>query len=148
MNGSEKEHYLLLMQVHGRIAGAHKAGLMGSPELLRQQLHWPQLAVPQPFEVTGQPPKVQATQLRVGLKFITQTAKVLFPSYVQQLGFQEKLFESLMTLNAYSREVHRWKHLDPQYVALGHMNLNMDNAFFWRTASYELDCGASKLRAF
>ena len=84
--------------------------------------------------------------LPVGLKFITQTASVLFPSYVKSQAFQEKLFESLMTLNAYAREVQYWKNFDVNYVALGHMNLNIDNAFFWRTASYELDCGASRVR--
>lgn len=62
--GVAKEHYLLLIAVHGRIAAAHKRGAMGAPEMLRQQLNFPRIEPPEPREVTGQPPKVQATQLR------------------------------------------------------------------------------------
>merc|ERR1712113_935667 len=34
-----------------------------------------------------------------------------------------------------------WKHKDFDYVALGHNNLNADNAYFWRNEDGSLECG-------
>merc|ERR1719343_1730039 len=46
-----------------------------------------------------------------------------------------------MTINAYTAELKFWKHSDPGYVAITHVNMNVDNAYFWRTPSGELDLG-------
>ena len=55
-----------------------------------------------------------------------------YPEFVMEDAFQEKFFRTMMTLNAYAREISLWKSSDADYVALGHLNLNVDNAFFWR----------------
>ncbi|CAK9112047.1 unnamed protein product, partial [Durusdinium trenchii] len=124
---------------------------MGSEEMLRAHVNYPPPAeylLPDDTAVTGQLVQQLAANLRGGLKFITQTAHVLFPSYVKSEEFQEKLWRTLMTLNAYSREITLWKNADVDYVALGHMNLNIDNAFFWRTGNQQLDCGMFDLGGF
>lgn len=47
----------------------------------------------------------------------------------------------MMLSNAYSAELNYWMHMNPDYVSLGHMNLNVDNAYFWRDENGKLDCG-------
>eukprot|EP00913_Durusdinium_trenchii_P030476 g28547.t1 len=74
---------------------------------LRAHVNYPPPAeylLPDDTAVTGQLVQQLAANLRGGLKFITQTAHVLFPSYVKSEEFQEKLWRTLMTLNAYSRD--------------------------------------------
>ncbi|CAJ1436436.1 unnamed protein product [Effrenium voratum] len=150
MAGSEKEHYLLLMQVHGRIGAAAKRGDLGSEELLATQLSRPNLqALTVSAEAaTGGHPKVCATGLRGAIKFFAATAQVLYPEFVMEDAFQEKFFRTMMTLNAYAREISLWKSSDADYVALGHLNLNVDNAFFWRDGEGGLDCGIFDLGGF
>ena len=47
----------------------------------------------------------------------------------------------MMLANAYSSELSYWKNMDSDYVSLGHQNLNVDNAYFWRDDRDKLDCG-------
>merc|ERR1719203_412655 len=46
-----------------------------------------------------------------------------------------------MTVNAYNCELNYWMHMNNDITALGHMNLNVDNAYFWRDDDGVLDCG-------
>eukprot|EP00971_Amphidinium_carterae_P296166 5882981-Amphidinium_carterae.1 len=49
---------------------------------------------------------------------------------------------TLMKFNAYAPDIERWKNeSDPDLLALGHQNLNLDNAYFWRDGHGTLDCG-------
>eukprot|EP00415_Alexandrium_ostenfeldii_P004687 UN4687 len=72
---------------------------------------------------------------------MTDTGKVLFQKYVPKDPFVNKFRKTMTTLSAYSAELSYWKFQDLDYVALGHMNLNVDNAYFWRDDSGKLDCG-------
>merc|ERR1711981_308733 len=47
----------------------------------------------------------------------------------------------MMTANAYSCELRYWMHQNPSHCALGHQNMNVDNAYFWRDESGDLQCG-------
>ena len=143
MEGTDKDHYRLLMQVHARIAAAHKTGKMGTEDFLQQNLMFNNIAWHpiQPDSASGAPPQVVAGQLRVATKFFSETAKVLYPDYVTTQAFQEKFFNTMMLANAYQKELMYWKLQDIDYVALGHQNLNVDNAYFWRDDKDVLDCG-------
>ncbi|CAE7560453.1 CPK2, partial [Symbiodinium necroappetens] len=56
----------------------------------------------------------------------------MFPDYVRSDAYIEKFTRTMMTFQAYAREIDYWKHLDHDFIALGHANLNVDNAYFWR----------------
>merc|ERR1719510_2258542 len=47
----------------------------------------------------------------------------------------------MLTWNAYKAEIECWKNSDPNYCAIGHVNLNADNAYYWRDEAGKLDCG-------
>merc|ERR1712226_1343660 len=47
----------------------------------------------------------------------------------------------MLTVNAYVAELKCWKHLDQDYIALTHPNMNVDNAYFWRDGAGKLHCG-------
>jgi len=80
------------------------------------------------------------SQINSGLKFFEQ-AKVVFPEFVTTDAFKQRFRTALLTLNAYAAEIAYWKDGNPDYVALSHANMNVDNAYFWRDESGTLDTG-------
>lgn len=145
LGGTDKEHYLKLMKVHASIAAAHKTGKMGDEQTVSSHAMIrpsdPMLYGMRPDACSGQPPQSISNVLKVAIRFCADTAKQLYPEYVTSQDFQKKLFRTMMTANAYAAEIAYWKHSDPDYVSLGHQNLNMDNAYFWRDSHGHLDCG-------
>merc|ERR1719188_25843 len=75
------------------------------------------------------------------MKFMSEDAKQIFPSFCSDSSFQKKFYDVLMTLNAYSAETNYWRHSNQDYIALTHNNMNVDNAFFWRGEDGQLDLG-------
>eukprot|EP00415_Alexandrium_ostenfeldii_P003306 UN3306 len=129
------------------MAGRAKAGLLGNADLLNSsfQTH-PDPKEPMwwglnPSGSTGENAKQYKGKLDFALNFMTDTGKVLFQKYVPKDPFVNKFRKTMTTLSAYSAELNYWKFQDLDYVALGHMNLNVDNAYFWRDDSGKLDCG-------
>lgn len=47
----------------------------------------------------------------------------------------------MLKCNAYVAELNYWMHSNHDYTSLAHMNLNVDNAYFWRDQQGTLDCG-------
>jgi len=145
LGGRDKEYYMLLMQVSGRIAGFHKAGKLGDEDFLAKSMAiaplLPGLGL-NPYGGTGSPPSDLSKKLEAAVQFFADTARVLYPDYVTGEAFQAKFKRAMMTRNAYHAEITYWKNShNPDYVALGHQNLNADNAYFWRDADGNLDCG-------
>mmetsp|Transcript_15586 Transcript_15586/g.33074 ORF Transcript_15586/g.33074 Transcript_15586/m.33074 type:complete len:631 (-) Transcript_15586:164-2056(-) len=147
LRGKHEEYYMLMTRVGAKMAGLAKAGKMGSPELLAASFRAsgdPSNAMMwgmNPGGCTGEAPKQVAAKLKMACTFISDTGKVLFPKYAQSEKFLEKFKKVMMTVNAYSAEINYWMHMNPDITALGHMNLNVDNAYFWRDGEGKLDCG-------
>jgi len=147
LRGNEKDYYACLIQVGARMAGLSKTGKLGSEELMKVSFNsHPDPSDPMfwglnPNGSTGENPKQYKAKLDFAISFMSDTGKVIFQKYVPKEPFQNKLRKTMMTLSAYSAEVFYWKFKDLDYVALGHMNLNVDNAYFWRDESGKLDCG-------
>jgi len=148
LRGPPEDYYTLLMEVAAKIAGLHKAGKMVSEDVLKASLR----GVPadpanpaawglNPKAPTGEPPATLQSRLNLALKFVTETAKAVFPEYVTTQAWQDKFTNTMMTWSAYSNEIQYWLHSDLSYVSLGHNNLNSDNAYFWRDDKGKLDCG-------
>mmetsp|Transcript_59363 Transcript_59363/g.133752 ORF Transcript_59363/g.133752 Transcript_59363/m.133752 type:complete len:667 (-) Transcript_59363:79-2079(-) len=145
---SVKEYYLLLMDMAGRIAGQHKSGRMGSEEFLGETLTKPPGGPDNPMAFgfnpagsSGENPSSYKRKLESAVKFISETAKVVFPSYTRDPEFLKRWQDTMLTWCAYSGEVEYYKCSTWEYVAVGHNNLNIDNAYFWRDAEGNLDCG-------
>mmetsp|Transcript_50400 Transcript_50400/g.90498 ORF Transcript_50400/g.90498 Transcript_50400/m.90498 type:complete len:452 (-) Transcript_50400:147-1502(-) len=147
LRGDHEEYYLLMTRVGARMAGLARNGAYGSQDLLKIAFRAspdhtkPALWGLNPDAATGEPPKQVSTKLDLAISFICDTAKVVFPPYVTAQAFQSKFRKAMMLVNAYTAEINYWMHMDNDYTALGHMNLNVDNAYFWRDADGKLDCG-------
>jgi len=147
LRGNEKDYYSCLIRVGAKMAGMHKAGKMGPHEILAKSFAWhPDPSDPAAWGVnpnasTGEVPKQMKAKIDMAVTFISDIGKVLFPKYATKEPFLTKLRTTIMTLCAYSSEINFWKFSNYDYVALGHMNLNVDNAYFWRNAEGQLDCG-------
>jgi len=147
LRGNEKDYYQCMMRVGAKMAGYTKAGKLGNTELLKASFAYH----PDPSDKgqwgmwpdgpTGGDPKQIKAKLDFACGFVSDVGKVLFPKYVQKEPFLNKMKKTLMTLSAYTAEINYWKYSDYDYVALGHMNLNVDNAYFWRDEKGQLDCG-------
>eukprot|EP00439_Symbiodinium_sp_Y106_P002320 s4517_g1.t1 len=94
-----------------------------------------------PHAASGGPPQANLGKLNTAIQFFSETAKVVFPSYAADPEFVQKFTTTMMTFMAYINELEYWKHQDPDYVALAHSNLNVDNAYYWRDEAGNLDCG-------
>jgi len=148
LRGSSKEYYLLLMVQSGRIAGYHKAGKMGSEDFVSANLSKPPGSPDNPmafgmnaFGCSGEAPKSYVKKLDTAVKFFGATAKVVFPEYAPTEAFQKKYRDTMLLWNVYAMELEYYKCSNLDYVALGHVNLNIDNAYFWRDDAGTLDCG-------
>jgi len=75
------------------------------------------------------------------MPFFFDLAKDIFPKYVTDSNFQAKFEKTLLTLNAYAAETSYWRHKNPDFIAMTHNNLNVDNAFWWRDEDGKLDIG-------
>jgi len=139
LRGEDKEYYLLLIEQCAKIAGAYKRGATpwnyGSPPTA------PEAYGLNPTAPTGENPAACRSKLVFATRFMAETAAALFPPYVCEESFQRRWLDAMTKLNAYSAELRYWKMKDADYVALGHGNLNTDNAYFWRDRLGTLECG-------
>lgn len=147
LRGRDKEYYSLMLETSAKIAAHHKTGRFGSEDFLRANIGMPRpVTTPsawgcQPSAATGIEPADLARKLTAAYDFVSNTARVLYPEYVTEERFREKFMRTMMTRAAYHAEIDFWKNCDADYVALGHQNLNIDNAYFWRDKDGKLDCG-------
>lgn len=145
--GDHEEYYLLMTRVGARMAGLARNGAFGSQDLLRVAFRAspdhtnPAFWGMNPDAATGEPPKQVSSKLDMAVNLICDSAKLIFPPYVTTEAFQSKFRKTMLLINAYNAEINYWMHMDNDYTALGHMNLNVDNAYFWRDADGKLDCG-------
>lgn len=148
LRGPVREYYLLLMVMLGRIAGYHKAGKMGEESFVRANLgktpgdrDSPMMFGMNPFGCSGENPASYTKKLETAIKFFAETAKVVFPAFAATGPFRQKYTDIMLQWNAYANEIEYFKCCDPDHIALGHNNLNIDNAYFWRDDGGTLDCG-------
>eukprot|EP00439_Symbiodinium_sp_Y106_P035832 s775_g4.t1 len=147
LHGSGKEYYTLIMKMSAKLAAADKSFRMGSKSFLASNFGAPPVSTsPADFGVnffgpSGDSAQATMQKLKIGIRFFSKTASMMFPDYVRSDAYIEKFTRTMMTFQAYAREIDYWKHLDHDFIALGHANLNVDNAYFWRDEHGKLDCG-------
>ena len=137
------EYYFVLVRKLGRLGGWYK----GSDEVARSL----NAAVPTSYPEDNRVASggaMAAMQLNTFEEFVTKCAPKLFPADVSDAAYMARWrvqFEHIARLAPRLQ-----KHLgsDPDYMAAGHWNLNIDNAFWWRDADGVLDCGLIDWAAF
>mmetsp|Transcript_69829 Transcript_69829/g.220420 ORF Transcript_69829/g.220420 Transcript_69829/m.220420 type:complete len:376 (-) Transcript_69829:104-1231(-) len=146
LRGDHKEYYLVMLQKQALIGAKHKTRSI--PPVFSDPPTSPEPYGVSPQRATGENPAACASKLDAAVRFMSETAKVLFPSYVGTSAFQRKFKDTMMKLNAYAAEINFFKNSDPEYCSLGHQNLNVDNAYFWHDAGGRMDCGVFDFGGF
>jgi len=147
LRGSPKEYYLLLVRSGARMAGLHRSGKMAPADVLKANFAdmsgRPMESWGMNFAgVSGEDPRMYRQRIVSAMDFITDIGKAVFPDFVGTAEWQDKFKRIMMTLNAYQAEIQFWKHMDDDYIAISHTNMNVDNAYFWRDEKGKLCCGA------
>ncbi len=131
------EHYQAIVRSLARLAGTHKAGKL--PELVEQRF---------PFGVdqalANDRFRYDARQLQNRVQryavFAAQFPQLL-PSNITSPEFIEQLHQDVVLFAEHEQRIRRYLYRDSGLIALCHWNANIDNAWFWRDATGELQCG-------
>ena len=131
------EHYKALTRALARLAGTHKAGLLGEG-----------LAGHFPFDTTrfsvSDRPPYTARQLQNRVSRLADFAAKwpqLLPKHIAASGFIAQLAQEVVHFPAAEASIRQLLRSQPDLIALCHWNANVDNAWFWRTPQGELECG-------
>ena len=131
------EHYRALIKALARLAGTHKAGRL--PDSVERYFPFD----PDTLSVSRRTPYTpQQIRNRVAryAEFAAKYPRILSQN-IRSEGFIARLADEaprFMELEPVAREVLRSR---PELVALCHWNANIDNAWFWRDAGGEIECG-------
>merc|ERR1712217_57664 len=140
------------MEMQGRMAGAFKCGAINN-DIINIHLGGTPTADPamfgfNPMGPSGENPSSFVKKIEAGIRFFSDTAKVVYPKYCQQQDWKDRFTKTILTWSAYSGEIEFFKNMRPEYVSLGHNNLNIDNAYFWKDPQNKLDCGVIDFGGF
>jgi hypothetical protein len=130
-------YYRTIVKALARIAAAHKSGRLG-----------PEVATVFPYDpaaaAAASPIPYDARQLRDLVRqyaeFATQCPQLL-PAGITSAEFIAKLDRDAVRLLEHQMPIKRFLQSNPDLIALCHWNAQIDNAWFWRDSSGELECG-------
>jgi hypothetical protein len=132
-----ERHYRATVRALARLAGAQKAGKL-SPRL-EALFPWDRASA------VADPPRTWPADAATGkaraIAAFIASAPQLFPPAVAVPAFAARLVEDARAFVAHETQVRRFLQSDPDLVALGHWNTNLDNAWFETRADGELEAG-------
>jgi hypothetical protein len=131
------EHYKALIRALARLAAAHKAGRLS--ERLDQQFPFD----PNKLTVSARAPyTAEQLQRRVD-KYASFAAEFphLLPSHLADPAFIVRLKSEVEQFPAHETAIKQFLQSERDLIALCHWNAHIDNAWFWRNSSGELECG-------
>ncbi|WP_436016142.1 hypothetical protein [Phenylobacterium sp. LjRoot219] len=130
-------HYRATFAALARLAAAHHAGRL-SPQLERLF----------PFDAAAvaaeHPISLDEAQLRERVARFAAFAEhcpQLLPAALAAPAFIARLKRDAVRILRHEAAVRRFLHADRDFIALCHWNTNIDNAWFWRDADGEMQCG-------
>jgi hypothetical protein len=132
-----QSYYRAVLTALAKLSGAHKAGRLAA-DIEERFPYDPEVAVR-----TDLIPHDEA-QLRALVARYAEFGRAhphLLPEAIRTPDFIARLERDLGPFLAHEAELKRFLHSDRDYVALCHWNANIDNAWFWRDAAGELQCG-------
>jgi hypothetical protein len=130
-------HYNALLRSLARLAGAHKAGRLDQS-----------VAESFPFDATEAltRDRIRYTEQQL-LKRVARYAEFsakfpqLLPRNIRSPEFLIQLAQDVPRFVNSELAIKQYLHGNSKYIALCHWNANVDNAWFWRNAHGELECG-------
>jgi hypothetical protein len=134
------EHYQALIKAVARLAGTHRAGrLPGGPDSIARQFPFDagKLSVSDRVPYTA-----RQLQNRVAryCEFAASFPQLL-PKNLTSSAFTAQLAQQVARFPEHESAIKELLHSQPDFIALCHWNANIDNAWFWRNAEGELECG-------
>lgn len=94
------------------------------------------------------PEKKRSMGKRVGVtcvgflrELVCDKGKHCFPNEIRHEGFLDALERAIIDVTVYKDDLQLYQGLFPDKTSLTHQNLQSDNAYFWRNANDEVDCG-------
>ena len=131
------EHYQALIEALARLAGTHKGGRL--PGSVAEQFPFDanRLSVSDRASYTARQLQTRAARFA---DFAARFPKLL-PLNIASAAFGARLVDEVARFPEHEIAIKQFLHSQPELVALCHWNANVDNAWFWRNAQGELECG-------
>lgn len=131
------EHYRALVRTLGQLAGSFKGGKL--PESVSAEFSWD---LEKALAADRLPYAAEQLQRRVA-RYATfaQNYPGLLPAAIRSPDFIAALGEGAVLFRQHEGTIKQVLHDRPEFIALCHWNANADNAWFWRDAHGELQCG-------
>jgi hypothetical protein len=131
------DHYRSLTRSMGRLAGFHKAGKFGSA--VEQEFPFD----PQKVDRGNRIPYT-AEQLLQKLDKVRSFADAhhhLVPANLRSPAFMDDFCRDVPLVLEFEAGIRSYLNVNPDYIALCHWNMNLDNAWFWTDDQGELQTG-------
>lgn len=129
-------HYQALARALGRLAAYHVTGRIGPDATAQFPFDPEDVAAPLiPFDQTGLDDKLRQ------IRELAAEKPGLFPHGLGDAAFLERFSAEAPLVLALERDIRLHLNRQADLVALCHWNMNVDNAWFWRTPAGELDVG-------
>jgi hypothetical protein len=131
------EHYRALIKAIARLAGTHRAGHL--PDSVAQQFPFDadKLSVSERVPYSAQQLRNRVARLR---EFAARFPQLL-PTNIASATFISQLEDEVVHFPEHEAAIKQILRSRPELIALCHWNANIDNAWFWRSSSGDLECG-------
>lgn len=132
-----EEYYRAIVTALARLSAAHKSGRLGDE--VERIFPFGMAAIAAEDRIP-----YDASELNAQLdKFadLARRAPQLFPDHLTSPAFIARLKREALAVLNHEDEIRIFLHADRDFVALGHWNANIDNAWFWRNEAGALQCG-------
>ena len=131
------DHYRALIGTLARLSGSHKGGRLPARVADEFPFDWEKALTTNRLPYTPQQVHNRVSRYAAFAAELPQ----LLPQAIRSEAFLTQLGEGAAHFLAHEDAIHRFLHAEPAFIALCHWNANSDNAWYWRDASGELQCG-------
>jgi len=131
------EHYRTIVTALARLAGAHKAGRL--PESIAWQFPFDREKLMAADRIPYNATRLQNRVARYA-DFAAEFPQ-LVPEHIRSSQFIKEFRDAVARFSEHEQAIRQFLHGNPAFIALCHWNANIDNAWFWRNARGEMECG-------
>ena len=131
------EHYRALIRTLARLAGSHKAGRLPASVANEFAFDLHKTLAADRLTYTDQQ---RSNRVARYAEFAAEHPQLL-PEAIRREGFIARFGEGFALFQAQQDAIKGFLHGQTDFIALCHWNANSDNAWYWRDASGELQCG-------
>jgi hypothetical protein len=130
-------YYRVIVKALARIAAAHKAGRLSADIETRFPYDPKAAAANHPLRYDSE----KLRQLVADYAAFCEKCPQLLPDNIRSAAFIARLDRDAPRFLEHQPAIKRFLHSNRDFIALCHWNANIDNAWFWRDGTGELQCG-------